>query len=180
MTGSTRSGCSTARWCTRGAPVRLRTRSAREGTQVHSADPKDALCTSGALASRGAGGETLLPFAVDDARLRGATRRAVRGSGSARCRGGLHRSLGGVDGQSRAQLDGFKSRALRPEAPAQRHLYATEWRVLAATPAPAQGRPAALVLGDAALPFEDERVPSRTRWNELELDLEPGVMTLVV
>ena len=105
----------------------------------------------------------------------------LTGSGSARCRGGLlHRSLGGVDGQSRAQLDGFKSRALRPEAPAQRHLYATEWRVLAATPAPAQGRPAALVLGDAALPFEDERVPSRTRWNELELDLEPGVMTLVV
>jgi hypothetical protein len=88
--------------------------------------------------------------------------------------------LGGVDGQSRAQLDGFKSRALRPEAPAQRHLYATEWRVLAATPAPAQGRPAALVLGDAALPFEDERVPSRTRWNELELDLEPGILRLKV
>lgn len=80
MTGSARSGCSTARWCTRGAPVRLRTRSAREGTQVHSADLDDALCTSGALASSGAGGETLLPFAVDDARLRGATRRAVRGA----------------------------------------------------------------------------------------------------
>jgi hypothetical protein len=208
MTGSTLSGCSTARWCTSGAPVRLRTRSAREGTQVHPADLDDALCTSGALASRGAGGETLLPFAVDDARLRGATRRAVRG---ACC--GCHRKcplfvrpapaltiraclcsqavarqgaaavsvrLGGVDGQSRAQLDGFKSRALRPEAPAQRHLYATEWRVLAATPAPAQGRPTGLVLGDAALPFEDERVPSRTRWNELDLDLEPGVMTLVV
>ena len=88
--------------------------------------------------------------------------------------------LGGVDGQSRAQLDGFKSRALRPEAPAQRHLYATEWRVLAATPAPAQGRPAALVLGDAALPFDDERVPSRTRWNELELDLDIGVPRLVM
>jgi len=41
MTGSTRSGCSTARWCTRGAPVRLRTRSAREGTQVHPADLDD-------------------------------------------------------------------------------------------------------------------------------------------
>jgi hypothetical protein len=105
----------------------------------------------------------------------------LTGSGSARCRGGLlHGSLGGVDGQSRAQLDGFKSRALRPEAPAQRHLYATEWRVLAATPAPAQGRPAALVLGDAALPFEDERVPSRTRWNELELDLDIGVPRLVM
>ena len=182
--------------------MRLRTRSAREGTQVHSADLDDALCTSGALASSGAGGETLLPFAVDDARLRGATRRAV---GGACC--GCHRKcplfvrpapaltiraclcsqavarqgaaavsvrLGGVDGQSRVQLDGFKSRALRSEAPAQRHLYATEWRVLAAMPAPAQGRPAALVLGDAALPFEDERVPSQTRWSKLAVEASGG------
>ena len=29
-----------------------------------------------------------------------------------------------------AQLDGFKSRALRAEAPTQRHLYTTEWRRL--------------------------------------------------
>jgi hypothetical protein len=36
------------------------------------------------------------------------------------------------------------------------------------------------VLGDAALPFEDERVPSRTRWNELELDLDIGVPRLVM
>jgi hypothetical protein len=84
MTGSTLSGCSTARWCTSGAPVRLRTRSAREGTQVHPADLDDALCTSGVLASSGAGGETLLPFAVDDALLRGATGElwAVRAAGA--------------------------------------------------------------------------------------------------
>ena len=30
-----------------------------------------------------------------------------------------------------AQLDGFKSRALRATAPTPRHLYATEWRALA-------------------------------------------------
>ena len=30
--------------------------------------------------------------------------------------------------QPQAQLDGFKSRALRAEAPTQRHLYTTEWR----------------------------------------------------
>ena len=30
--------------------------------------------------------------------------------------------------QMQAELDGFKSRALRAEAPAQRHLYTTEWR----------------------------------------------------
>ena len=36
--------------------------------------------------------------------------------------------LGALCGQSQAQLDGFKSRALRAEAPTQRHLYITEWR----------------------------------------------------
>ena len=66
------------------ALARLRTRSAREGTQVHPADLDDALCTSGVLASSGAGGETLLPFAVDDALLRGATGElwAVRAAGA--------------------------------------------------------------------------------------------------
>ena len=33
-------------------------------------------------------------------------------------------------GQSQAQLDGLKSRELHAEAPARRHLYATEWRQL--------------------------------------------------
>ena len=36
--------------------------------------------------------------------------------------------LGALSGHSQAQLDGFKSRALRARAPTQRHLYATEWR----------------------------------------------------
>ena len=36
--------------------------------------------------------------------------------------------LGAASGHSQAQLDGFKSRALRAEAPTQRHLYTTEWR----------------------------------------------------
>ena len=36
--------------------------------------------------------------------------------------------LGALAGQSQAQLDGFKSRALRVAAPEQRHLYVTEWR----------------------------------------------------
>ena len=36
--------------------------------------------------------------------------------------------LGAASGYPQAQLDGFKSRALRAEAPTQRHLYATEWR----------------------------------------------------
>ena len=37
--------------------------------------------------------------------------------------------LGPVFGPSQAQLDDFKSRALRAETPSQRHLYATEWLV---------------------------------------------------
>ena len=36
--------------------------------------------------------------------------------------------LGAAGRPSHAQLDGFKSRALRAEAPTQRHMYATEWR----------------------------------------------------
>ncbi len=54
------------------ALARLRTRSTQEGTQVHPADLDDAFCTSGAIAI-GGGGETRLPFAVDDAQLQGAS-----------------------------------------------------------------------------------------------------------
>ena len=54
---------------------RLRARATQEGTQVHPADLDDALCTSAAI-NAGSGivgaGETRLPFAVDDAQLRGA------------------------------------------------------------------------------------------------------------
>ena len=52
------------------ASARLRGRSTHEGTQVHPADLDDALCMSVAMASSG-GGETRLPFAVDDALLEG-------------------------------------------------------------------------------------------------------------
>ena len=37
--------------------------------------------------------------------------------------------LGDRAQQLQTELDGFKSRAVRAEAPAQRHLYTTEWRV---------------------------------------------------
>jgi hypothetical protein len=52
------------------ALARLRARSTQEGTQVHPADLDDAFCTSGAMAVSG-GGETRLPFAVDDGQLLG-------------------------------------------------------------------------------------------------------------
>ena len=47
--------------------------------------------------------------------------------------------LGALSGQSQAQLDGFKSRALRAEAPAQRHLYTTEWQAIKLGSAVPQG-----------------------------------------
>jgi hypothetical protein len=54
------------------AAARLRVRSQLQGMQVHPADLDDALCV-GALTSSGDGSnETRLPFAVDDALLRGA------------------------------------------------------------------------------------------------------------
>ena len=52
------------------ALARLHARSTHEGTEVHPADLDDAFCTSGAMAVSG-GGETQLPFAVDDAQLQG-------------------------------------------------------------------------------------------------------------
>ena len=51
------------------ADGRLRVRAAREGTHAHPADLDDALCT-GSLLAAGGGGETRLPFAVEDALLR--------------------------------------------------------------------------------------------------------------
>ena len=60
--------------------ARLRVRSTHEGTQVHPADLDDALCMSALIPSGGGGGETRLPFAVDEAMLQGAEKQlwAVR------------------------------------------------------------------------------------------------------
>ena len=58
--------------------------------------------------------------------------------------------LGGRDGAAQARLDGFKWRVLRSGAPAQRHLYATEWRSLEARPAEVD-RSCTLMLGGEGL-----------------------------
>jgi 3-oxoacyl-(acyl-carrier-protein) synthase/acyl carrier protein len=55
------------------ASARLRSRSKNGLTQVHPADLDDALCVSVLLPSSSGGGETRLPFAVDDGRLQGAS-----------------------------------------------------------------------------------------------------------
>ena len=76
------------------ASARLRSRrSANDGTVVHPAELDGAMqlgLTRGASSGRGSGheGQTRLPFAVDDARLRGASGKpwAVRGRSCACCR----------------------------------------------------------------------------------------------
>jgi acyl-coenzyme A synthetase/AMP-(fatty) acid ligase/3-oxoacyl-(acyl-carrier-protein) synthase len=107
------------------AVARLWARSTREGTQVHSADLDDALCTSSVL---GASSGRRLPFALDDAQLQGALGEAWAAVSRQATEAGAVR-LGAIARPSQAQLDSFKSRALRVEAPAQRQLYVTEWRV---------------------------------------------------
>ena len=56
--------------------------------------------------------------------------------------------LGSLLGQAQAQLDGFKSRTLRAAAPAQRDLYASEWRALDA--AEAASAPTLVIGGELA------------------------------
>ena len=85
--------------------------------------------------------------------------------------------LGGLDGPPQAQLDGFTSRALRSApAPSQRHLYLTEWRSLDV--AEARGG-ATLVIGDAALAAECERLSSRVSRHELAPTVGGGAWAVI-
>ena len=69
--------------------------------------------------------------------------------------------LGAHASPPQAQLDGFKSRALRAEAPTVRHLYATHWRALDRSSSEVGGAPT-LVLGGARLgpPGREQRLDS--------------------
>ena len=137
------------------ASARLRERWTRNGALVHPADLDDALKISVAVAASGGG--TSLPFAVDNARLQGThgvlwavrhtphparaillprmAERSLRVGSQAVARESMEAvsvRLGALLAPQ-AQLDDFKTRALRLEAPTQRHLYVTEWRTLDAT-----------------------------------------------
>ena len=65
--------------------------------------------------------------------------------------------LGNTAWQLQAELDGFKSRALRAKVHAQRHLYASEWSVVSVNEAIEQTM---LVLGGDPLFSERERIGS--------------------
>ena len=70
-------------------------------------------------------------------------------------------------GRPQAQLDGFKSRALRARAPTQRHLYTVEWSQYEAT----EGAGAeVLTVGDVES-MEWEALPSRVSQAELATTL---------
>ena len=71
--------------------------------------------------------------------------------------------LGGLNRKPQANLNGFKSRVLRSEAPAQRHVYMTEWRSLKM---PATQRGATLVIADEALAANGTLLSSRALYKQ--------------
>merc|ERR1719506_3025230 len=71
--------------------------------------------------------------------------------------------LGNLLGQPQAQLDGFKSRVLRTEAPTQRHLYTTEWCAIGVS----VGAVAEVLMILDDEPVECERLLSRVSHAEL-------------
>ena len=72
--------------------------------------------------------------------------------------------LGSLLGQPQAQLNGFKSRALRSEVSTPRHLYRTEWRSLDAASAQSG---ATLVIGYETWTAECERLSPNASRHEL-------------
>ena len=85
--------------------------------------------------------------------------------------------LGNPLRQVQAQLDGFKSRALRLEGSTPRHLYLTEWHSLDAAAAPSG---ATLVLGRETWYAECERWPSKTPRHELAATIGDGDWAVLV
>ena len=189
------------------AQARLRARVASEGTAVHPADLDDALCV-GALIGRSNRGEanvqTRLPYALDDVLLQEAASGelwAVRRRAFPACPRWFHSTvltrvcmcaqgasqqggesisvrLGALASPPQAQLDGFKSRVLRAEAPAQRHLYATEWWALELREAVTTA--AVLVLGDECLAMGDQPRASPVGCKELAGSADTAVGAVVL
>ena len=72
--------------------------------------------------------------------------------------------LGSLLGRPQAQLDGFKSRALRSEVSTPRHLYRTEWRSLGAASAQSG---ATLMIGYVSWTAECKRLSPKASRHEL-------------
>ena len=72
--------------------------------------------------------------------------------------------LGSLLGRPQAQLDGFKSRALRSEVSTPRHLYRTEWRSLGAASAQSGAK---LMIGYVSWTAECKRWSPKASRHEL-------------
>ena len=161
------------------AVARLRVRSARQGTQVHPADLDDALCLS-AIVSSSSTNETRLPFAVDAALLQGAPGQLWAVVERQQASDVVSVWLGALSSPSQAQLDGFKSRALRAEAPTQHHLYATIWRSLDLASTETAGARVLVLRDEASAPAGCERLGSAVARTELALKLDATAWSVVV
>merc|ERR1711871_1914300 len=92
---------------------------------------------------------------------------------------GMKARLGASSGPLQAQVDGFRLRALRAQAPAQqRHLYVTGWIALTATEE--AEAPTTLVIGDVQLFAGVEQLASRVTKSELAEKLNSSEGGLVV
>ena len=154
--------------------ARLRARSTGHvSTRVHPADLDDALCTSSLITPDGGngGGATQLPFAVDMALLQAAPG-LLWAAAARKSADNVSVQLSALTGPSQAQIGGFKSRALRIEAPTQRHLYATAWIEGEAVEA-SNASKAVLVIGDNQVE-ECKRLASRAPREELSVTLSSG------
>ena len=79
--------------------------------------------------------------------------------------------LGALLGRPQAQLEGFKSRALRGEARTQRDLYATEWCSVPEAEGSAHGTH---VIGDVSLAAAHKHSSSRASRHELTANVGAG------
>ena len=85
--------------------------------------------------------------------------------------------LGPLVSRSRVQLDGFKSRALRAEAPAhQRHLYATVWRAVDVVHA--EGAKVLAISDDVSV--RCERLSARVGPEKLVEKLQGGEFVIIM
>ena len=113
-----------------------------------------------------------LPFAVDDALLQGAPGMLLAAVAPLGVEAASVR-LGALGRSAQAQLDGFRARVLRADAPTrQRHMYVTAWRSAELAEVPSAP---VLVVSDVDVSHGGcERVSSRASRGELTTSLAGG------
>ena len=135
----------------------MRARPSQVVEQVHPADLDDALCLSplASTGSRGSGGgETYLPFAVEDARLQVRVGK-LWSLLALHSRAALSVVLGTSSGHLLAHLEDFRLRRIRAGDTKRRPIYIVEWHAVDLTTNDREGWRAevgsSFVLRDASL-----------------------------